>query len=58
MDDTVTENSLCESNDQKEVIPFEKCEQKTYKNSSYMVGVFGVLQSLRKYAVRNLIFSC
>ncbi|XP_050053371.1 ring canal kelch homolog [Aphis gossypii] len=48
MDDTVMENSTCESNDQKEIMTFKRCEQKTYKNSSHMVGVFEVLQSLRK----------
>jgi len=49
MGDTVMENATCESNDQEEVMTFKKCEQKTYKNSSHMVGVFEVLQSLRKY---------
>ncbi|KAF0717140.1 ring canal kelch, partial [Aphis craccivora] len=48
MDDTVMEISTCESNDQKEVMALKRCEQKTYKNSSHMVGAFEVLQSLRK----------
>jgi len=52
------ENSTCKLNDHEGVMTFKRCEQKTYKNSSHMVGVFEVLQSLRKYVVRNLIFSC
>ncbi|KAF0705009.1 ring canal kelch isoform X2, partial [Aphis craccivora] len=54
MDETIMGNSTCESNDQQEVIPFKRykrCEQKTYKKSSHVVGVFEVLQSLRKQKV-------
>jgi len=58
MDDTVMEKSTCESNDQKVVMTLKRYEQKTYKNSSHMVGAFEVLQSLHKYVERNLIFSC
>ncbi|KAF0683162.1 kelch-like protein 20 isoform X1, partial [Aphis craccivora] len=48
MNETIMENSACESNNQPEVITFKQCEQKTYKNSSHIFGVFEVLQSLRK----------
>jgi len=57
VDKTVMDKLTSESYDQKEVMTFKRCEQKTYKNSSHMVGVFEVLQSLRKYVERNLIFS-
>lgn len=57
MDKTVMDKSTSESYDQKDIITFKKCEQKTYKNSSHMVGVLEVLQSLREYVQRNLIFS-
>ncbi|KAE9544774.1 hypothetical protein AGLY_000316 [Aphis glycines] len=48
MDDTVMKNSTCELNDHEGVMTFKRCEQKTHKNSSHMVEVFEVLQSLRK----------
>ncbi|CAH1710740.1 unnamed protein product [Aphis gossypii] len=48
MDDTVMEKSTCKSNDQKKVMTLKRCEQKTYKNSSHMVGAFKVLQSLQQ----------
>lgn len=51
------EKLTCESNDQKEVMTLKKCEQKTYKNSSHIVGVFEAFQSLLKYAEKNLFFS-
>ncbi|KAF0706613.1 kelch-like protein 20 isoform X1, partial [Aphis craccivora] len=42
---------LMENQDHQEVIPlkkFKRYEQKTYKNSSHMVGAFQYLQSLSK----------
>ncbi|KAF0744894.1 ring canal kelch isoform X2 [Aphis craccivora] len=48
MDDTVMQNSTRESNDQKDVMQIKRCEQKTYKNNTHMVGAFEVLQSFRK----------
>jgi len=46
---------MCELNDQEGVLSLIMCEQTKYTNSSYTVGVFEVLQSLRKYDERNLI---
>ncbi|KAF0742242.1 ring canal kelch isoform X2, partial [Aphis craccivora] len=45
---SVMENLMCELNDQEGVLSLIMCEQTKYTNSSYTVGVFEVLQSLRK----------
>ncbi|XP_026811212.1 kelch-like protein 2 [Rhopalosiphum maidis] len=48
MDETIKENSPCKPNDQKEVKTIKRSEQTIYNNSSHTIGVFEVLQYLRK----------
>jgi len=43
--------TLCGTCDQKPILKFNGCEPTKLRNSSHVVGVFEVLQSLRKYVV-------
>jgi len=45
--------TLCSPSDQKPVLKCNGCEPTNLRNSSHLVGIFEVLQSLQKYVVSD-----